>query len=134
MTKALGFSNEFIARDETMHCRFAINLNKELKYKLPESIVHEIFAEAVEIEIEFITEALPCRLIGMNADLMSEYIKYTANYWLIEFGYNPLYPNAENHFDFMILNNIEGKSNFFEKDTSEYRKIRSGNLNELDSF
>ena len=133
MTKALGVSNQFIARDETLHCNNAIDIYNLLEYKLPEEIVHEIFAEAVEIEIEFITEALPCRLIGMNSDLMTEYIKYTSNYWLQKLGYGLLYPEAtKDPFDFMVLNQIEGKSNFFETLTTEYSNVKEGTLTEVD--
>ncbi len=122
MVKALGFSNEFIARDENLHCNFAIALYNELIYKLPESTVHEIFMEAVEIEKEFIIESLPCRLIGMNSDLMIEYIKFVANHWIRKLGYNELYAGASNPFPFMVMNDLDGKANFFEINVSNYQK------------
>ncbi len=125
MIKALGQSNEFIARDEANHCLTAMLIYGHLVNKLPQSTVHEIFSDAVEIETEFINESLPCKLIGMNSDLMTIYIKFVANYWLVKFGYDELYPNIDNPFDFMVLNDLDGKSNFFEKPPSEYSKAYS---------
>jgi ribonucleoside-diphosphate reductase beta chain len=126
MEQALGLSNEFIARDEGLHCNFAIDLYDHLERKLPQETVHSIIAEAVEIETEFIVESIPCRLIGMNSDLMTQHVKYVANYWLMKMGYEPLYKEAmETPFDFMILNDLDGKTNFFEKFASEYQKSYS---------
>lgn len=125
MVKALGHSNEFIARDEATHCHTAILMYNLLVNKLDQERIHEIFREAVEIEAEFINEAIPCRLIGMNSDLMTEYIKFVANYWLARFGCAELYPNVSNPFDFMVMNELDGKSNFFEKRPSEYTKSHS---------
>ena len=124
MTKALGKSNELIARDEGMHTVFGIMLYKELKTKCTQETVHAIFKEAVEIEKEFICESLPCRLIGMNSDLMYQYIKFVADDLIVQLGYPKLY-NVKNPFTFMNLNNIQGKTNFFEARVTEYQKAHS---------
>ncbi len=121
MVKSLGHSNELIARDEGMHCNFAILLYKHLKNKLSTEKIHSIFKEAVEIESEFITVSLPCKLIGMNSDSMIQYIKYVADYWVTKFGHPKIY-NVENPFNFMDTISLDGKSNFFEKRVSEYSK------------
>lgn len=123
MTKTLGHSNELIARDEALHCNFAIALYKHLEHKLSKEQVHKIFKEAVTIEREFIVESLPCRLIGMNSDLMTQYIKYVADYWSLKLGLGKIY-SVENPFNFMDLNNLDGKSNFFEKRVSDYGKAK----------
>jgi ribonucleotide reductase beta subunit family protein with ferritin-like domain len=115
----LTFSNELISRDEGMHCDFAILLYGMLNNKLDESIVHQLFKEAVEIEKEFIIEAIPCNLIGMNADMMKEYIEYVCDRLLKQLNYKVIY-NSKNPFDFMELISLEGKTNFFEKRVSEY--------------
>ncbi len=121
MINALAPSNEFIARDEGLHARFGVMMYvSHIKNKLSEETIHNIFKEAVEIEIEFIIESLPCRLIGMNNDLMTKYIKYVADYWLQKLKLNKIY-NEENPFDFMIPNDLDGKTNFFEKGVSEYQ-------------
>lgn len=125
-------SNEFIARDEGMHCSFAVLLYSHLKYtKLSEEKIHAIFAEAVEIETEFICESLPCKLIGMNSDAMTQYIQYVADFWLVKLGYNKLY-NVENPFDFMNMISLQQKTNFFEAKVSEYSLssvMNQGNYN-----
>lgn len=121
MVKALGTSNELIARDESLHCRFGITLYKHLKGKLSKETIHKIFREAVSIEKEFITESLPCKLIGMNSSLMTKYIKYVADYWVSRLGYPKIY-DAENPFSFMDMNGIDGKTNFFEKRVTEYSR------------
>ena len=115
----LTFSNELISRDEALHTEFAILLYSKLKYKLNEEKVFSIVAEAVHIEKEFITEALPVRLIGMNSNLMAQYIEFVADRLLIQLGYNKLY-NSANPFDFMEMISLEGKGNFFEKRISDY--------------
>jgi len=115
----LTFSNELISRDEALHTEFAILLYSKLKYKLSEEKVFSIVAEAVHIEKEFITEALPVRLIGMNSNLMAQYIEFVADRLLIQLGYNKLY-NSVNPFDFMEMISLEGKGNFFEKRISDY--------------
>ncbi|MNL57178.1 Ribonucleoside-diphosphate reductase subunit beta [compost metagenome] len=110
----LTFSNELISRDEGSHCEFACLLYGMLKNKLSEEQVQGIIKDAVEIEKEFVTDALPVALIGMNAKLMSQYIEFVADRWLQELGYSKVY-NATNPFDFMELISLQGKTNFFEK-------------------
>ena len=113
-------SNEFIARDEGLHTQFGMLLYKMHNELLDIKYVHSIISEAVEIEIEFITESLPVKLIGMNNDLMSQYIKYVADWILINLGYNKLY-DVLNPFCFMDNIGIESKSNFFDERTSTYQ-------------
>jgi len=115
----LTFSNELISRDEALHTEFAILLYKKLVHPLPASLVHEIIREAVKIEQEFICEALPCRLIGMNAPQMAKYIEFVADRLALQLGYTSIY-GGTNPFDFMELISIEGKTNFFEKRVGEY--------------
>ena len=117
----LTFSNELISRDEGLHTDFACLMYSHLKNKLPEERILQIVCEAVEIEIEFLTDALPCNLIGMNHDLMAQYIKYVADRLLIELGCAKKY-NVENPFDFMENISLDGKTNFFEKRVGEYQK------------
>ncbi len=118
----LGFSNELISRDEGLHCDFACLLyNNHLVNKLSKDDVLEIILDAVEIEKEFILEALPVKLIGMNSDLMSQYIEFVADRLLLELGNDKVF-NVTNPFDFMDMLSIQGKSNFFEKRVSEYQK------------
>lgn len=118
----LSFSNELISRDEGLHCDFACHLySKHIVNKLPESRVVEIISNAVEIEKEFITDALPVKLIGMNADLMSQYIEFCADRLLVELGCQRIY-NSANPFDFMEMISLQGKTNFFEKRVGEYQK------------
>ena len=115
----LTFSNELISRDEALHCEFAILLYSKLQKKIDKTRIHEIIKEAVDIEIEFICDALPCRLIGMNSDLMTQYIKFVADRLAVQLGYKKIY-NVINPFDFMELISLEGKTNFFERTVSEY--------------
>ncbi|KUG07024.1 ribonucleoside-diphosphate reductase [Solirubrum puertoriconensis] len=118
----LTFSNELISRDEGLHCDFACLLyEKYLVNKLPEARVHEIIRDAVSIEQEFVTDALPVNLIGMNAQLMSQYIEFVADRLLVALGYRKIY-NATNPFDFMEMISLQGKTNFFEKRVGEYQK------------
>jgi len=118
----LGFSNELISRDEGLHCDFACLLyNNHLVNKLSSEEIREIILDAVEIEKEFILEALPVKLIGMNSDLMSQYIEFVADRLLLELGNDKVF-NVTNPFDFMDMLSIQGKSNFFEKRVSEYQK------------
>jgi ribonucleoside-diphosphate reductase beta chain len=118
----LTFSNELISRDEGLHADFACLLyTKHLKHQLPKEKVQEIISHAVEIEKEFITESLPVNLIGMNAELMKQYIEFVADRLLIELGNDKIY-NASNPFDFMELISLQGKTNFFEKRVAEYQK------------
>lgn len=115
----LTFSNELISRDEGMHCDFSCLLYKRLSFKVPTSRVHEIISGAVDGEVEFITGALPVGLIGMNADLMIQYIKFTADRVLTALGVPMLY-NVANPFEWMVLMDLSGKTNFFEKRVGEY--------------
>lgn len=118
----LSFSNELISRDEGLHCDFACLLYaKYLNNKLSEARVREIIMDAVAIEQEFITDALPVALIGMNAKLMSQYIEFVADRLLMSLGYDKIY-NATNPFDFMEMISLQGKTNFFEKRVSDYQK------------
>ncbi len=118
----LSFSNELISRDEGLHCDFACLLyNKHVVNKLPVEKVREIIVDAVEIEKEFILDALPVKLIGMNSDLMSQYIEFVADRLLAELGCEKVY-NVTNPFDFMEMISIQGKTNFFEKRVGEYQK------------
>jgi ribonucleoside-diphosphate reductase subunit M2 len=115
----LTFSNELISRDEALHTEFAILLYRQLLYPLEEKVIHAVVREAVQIEKEFICEALPCRLISMNSRLMSQYIEFIADRLIIQLGYRPIY-KVNNPFDFMELISMEGKTNFFEKRVGEY--------------
>ncbi|MBL7756089.1 MAG: ribonucleotide-diphosphate reductase subunit beta [Chitinophagaceae bacterium] len=117
----LTFSNELISRDEGLHCEFACVLYNMLTNKLTQEQVYSIIGNAVEIEKEFITDALPVKLIGMNADLMQQYIEFVADRWLAELGYPKMF-NATNPFDFMEMISLEGKTNFFEKRVGDYQK------------
>jgi ribonucleoside-diphosphate reductase beta chain len=118
----LAFSNELISRDEGLHCLFACLLYKNyVVNKLSEERVKEIICEAVEIEKEFVSDSLPVSLIGMNANLMSKYIEYVADYWLMELGYTKVY-GTECPFDFMEMMSLKNKTNFFEKKVSDYQK------------
>ena len=115
----LTFSNELIARDEALHTEFAVLLYKKLLKPLSVTVIEQIVKEAVLIEQEFICEALPCRLIAMNATLMAQYIEFMADRLLVQLGYEKIY-NSGNPFDFMEMISIEGKTNFFEKRVGEY--------------
>jgi len=115
----LTFSNELISRDEALHTEFAILLYGKLKKKINKNRLYEIIKEAVDIEIEFICDALPCRLIGMNSELMTQYIKYVADRLCLQLGYDKIY-NVSNPFSFMELISLESKVNFFEKRVSDY--------------
>jgi len=118
----LAFSNELISRDEGLHCDFACLLyNNHVVNKLSKEKVQKIIVDAVEIEKEFILEALPVRLIGMNSELMAQYIEFVADRLLQELGNDKIY-NVSNPFDFMEMISIQGKTNFFEKRVAEYQK------------
>lgn len=118
----LAFSNELISRDEGMHCDFACLIyNDHLQNKLPVETVTKIITDAVAIEKEFVTDALPVNLIGMNADLMCQYIEFVADRLLVELNCPKVF-NAKNPFDFMELISLQGKTNFFEKRVGEYQK------------
>ena len=129
----LTFSNELISRDEALHTEFAILLYNKTQKRYPKQKVHDIIKEAVEIEKEFICEALPCKLIGMNSKLMSQYIEFVADRLSLQLGYEKIY-NSSNPFDFMEMISVEGKTNFFEKRVSEYalsEKTRTDDIFEL---
>jgi ribonucleoside-diphosphate reductase subunit M2 len=129
----LTFSNELISRDEALHCEFAILLYSKLIKKMDKNRIHDIIKEAVEIEIEFICEALPCRLIGMNSQLMTQYIKFVADRLSVQLGYKKIY-NVINPFDFMELISLENKCNFFERKLSEYALADKTQSNEDFAF
>lgn len=126
----LTFSNELISRDEGLHTDFACLLFNLLENKLPVETVTKIITEAVTIEQEFLCEALPVALIGMNADLMRRYIEFVADRLLVALGCPKVY-KVENPFDFMDLISLQGKTNFFEKRVGEYQK--SGVMNGKDA-
>jgi len=118
----LTFSNELISRDEGLHCDFAVHLhNHHLINQVPKERIKEIIVDALNIEREFITEALPVRLIGMNADLMVKYLEFVTDRLLQELGCEKVY-NSGNPFDFMEMISLEGKTNFFEKRVGDYQK------------
>lgn len=119
LLNGLTFSNELISRDEALHAEFAVLLYSKLKNKLSPTAFYKVIQEAVDIEIQFICGALPCRLIGMNSDLMSQYIKFVADRLCVQMGYSKLY-NAVNSFSYMELISLEQKSNFFEAKVSSY--------------
>ncbi|MGI4864668.1 MAG: ribonucleoside-diphosphate reductase small subunit [Janthinobacterium lividum] len=132
----LTFSNELISRDEGLHCDFACLLYSYLNNKLPEERVQAIIRDAVTIEQEFVTEALPVSLIGMNAKTMSQYIEFVADRLLVSLGCAQIY-NTTNPFDFMEMISVQGKTNFFEKRVAEYQKAgvmteRADNMFSLD--
>lgn len=128
----LSFSNELISRDEGLHCDFACLLYTEhLEHQLPKEKVREIIVDAVEIEKEFILDALPVKLIGMNSDLMAQYIEFVADRLLMELGNEKVY-NASNPFDFMEMISLQGKTNFFEKRVAEYQKAGVANTSSSD--
>lgn len=120
MLHGLTLSNEFISRDEALHVEFAVLLYHKLIHKLDKDTFYKIMTEAVEIEKEFILEAIPCRLIGMNSALMSQYIEFVSNRLCLQLGYDKLFPNATNPFDFMELISLNDKVNFFEKTNTQY--------------
>ncbi len=118
----LTFSNELISRDEGMHCDFAVHVhNNHLVNKVPKNRIREILVDALNIEREFITESLPVRLIGMNANLMTQYLEFVTDRLLVQLEVEKEY-HVENPFDFMEIISIEGKTNFFEKKVAEYQK------------
>ena len=117
----LTFSNELISRDEGLHCSFACQLYAKLQRKPSEQEIHKLVGEAVEVEKDFVCEALPVSLIGMNAKLMSQYIEFVADRLLRDLGCRPLY-GSKNPFDWMDMISLEGKTNFFEKRVGEYQK------------
>jgi ribonucleoside-diphosphate reductase beta chain len=130
----LTFSNELISRDEGLHTDFACMLyNNYITNKPSEATVKELIMEAVEFEKEFITEALPVSLIGMNSKMMKQYIEFVADRLVTEIGYSPIY-GATNPFDWMELISLTGKTNFFEKRVSEYQKAGVMTKEKSDNF
>jgi ribonucleotide reductase beta subunit family protein with ferritin-like domain len=115
----LTLSNEFISRDEALHTEFAILLYSKLNNKVSKARATEIIRDATEIEKSFITDSLPCRLIGMNAKLMTQYVEFVADRLCVQLGYDKIY-GSHNPFDFMELISVETKTNFFERTNSEY--------------
>lgn len=122
----LTLSNEWISSDEGMHTDFATVLYNMIsdENRVPEEIVHTMFDEAVNIELEFITESIPCAMIGMNSKLMGQYIKFVADSLIMQLGYNELY-KVSNPFEFMELISLQGKTNFFESKNSSYNKANA---------
>ena len=129
----LTFSNELISRDEALHCEFAVLLYSHLQKKTNKPRVYEIIKEAVEIEQEFICEALPCRMIGMNAQLMNQYIQFVADRLSVQLGYDKIY-NVANPFSFMELISLQSKTNFFEKTVSDYSLANKSGSTEAFDF
>jgi len=129
----LTFSNELISRDEALHTEFAVLLYNKLENRLENQKIEEIIINAVEIEKEFICEALPCNLIGMNSKLMSQYIEFVADRLAVQLGNNKIY-NSSNPFDFMEMISIEGKTNFFERRVGEYAMAKKDNDGGNDAF
>jgi ribonucleoside-diphosphate reductase beta chain len=130
----LTFSNELISRDEGMHCDFACHLyNNHIEKKLTDKKIKEIICGALEIEKEFILEALPVRLIGMNADLMKQYLEFVTDRLLMSLGVSKVY-NSTNPFDFMENIAIQGKTNFFEKRVAEYQKAGVNNNSSIEDL
>lgn len=117
----LTLSNEFISRDEALHYDFGVAMYKHLKHKLSEKEVKQIITEAVETELDFVIDAIPCRLIGMNAEMMQQYIKFVADCAFVDLGYSKHY-HVENPFPWMELIGLQGKTNFFEQFPSQYQR------------
>jgi len=129
----LTFSNELISRDEALHTEFAVLLYSKLNKPLKRSKLLEIITEAVDLESEFITSALPCKLIGMNEKLMKQYIEYVADRLIVQLGYQKHY-NQSNPFDFMEMISMEGKTNFFERRVGEYALASKEHSDNIFSF
>ena len=124
----LTFSNELISRDEALHCEFAVLLYSKLQKKMDKNRIYEIVKEAVEIETEFICQALPCRLIGMNSEMMTQYIQFVADRLCVQLGYKKIY-NVINPFDWMEMISLEGKTNMFERRIGDYDLANKSNTN-----
>ena len=121
----LAFSNELISRDEALHVEFAVLLYSTISGRVQEAVVHEMFQDAVAVEKNFITESIPCAMLGMNAKLMNTYIEFVADRLMIQLGYNRIF-NAHNPFPFMERISIQNRTNFFESRVSEYAKANVG--------
>ena len=132
----LTFSNELISRDEALHTEFAVLLYNKLEKKLSKKKIKEIISEAVEIEKEFICDALPCRLIGMNSNMMGQYVEFMGDRLAVQLGNEKIY-NVSNPFDFMEMISLESKTNFFESRVSDYALATKSGKNdafEMSSF
>ena len=123
----LTSSNELISRDEGLHTDFAVLMYNKLLKRLPQETIYDIIEEAVKIEKEFIIDSIPCKLIGMNSKMMSQYIEFVADRLLSQLGYKKLF-NSKNPFDFMEMISLEGKTNFFEKRVMDYSKANVGKV------
>ncbi len=132
--RGLTKSNDFISRDEGLHVDFAVEIHKLLKNKAQYSMAKKIIIDAVELSVEFITEALPCNLIGMNASSMIEYIKFVANRLTKQFGYDEIFPEAKQPFAFMDRIALINKSNFFEDKSPDYNKSGVQEDNDEDAY
>jgi ribonucleoside-diphosphate reductase subunit M2 len=128
----LTFSNELISRDEGLHTQFAVSLFHTLENKVSAETIHQIIKQAVELEKEFICDALPCSLIGMNSKMMSQYIEFVADRLAVQLGAPKIF-GAQNSFDFMDLISLEGKTNFFEKKVSDYSRVSTADPIRLDA-
>jgi ribonucleotide reductase beta subunit family protein with ferritin-like domain len=117
----LSFSNELISRDEALHVEFAVLLYSMINNKLPQKMVHDMFKDALDVEYNFIIDSIPCAMLGMNADLMTEYIKFVADRLLLQLGYEKIW-NSINPFPFMERSNLECRTNFFDSRVAEYSK------------
>jgi ribonucleotide reductase beta subunit family protein with ferritin-like domain len=117
----LTFSNELISRDEALHVEFAVLLYSMINNKVSQKIVHDMFKDALDVEYNFIIDSIPCAMLGMNADLMTEYIKFVADRLLLQLGYEKIW-NSINPFPFMERSNLECRTNFFESRVAEYSK------------
>ena len=133
LMSGLTVSNEFISRDEALHVEMAVLIYKHIQNKLDTETIHKIISEAVQLEKEFIIESIHCAMIGMNADLMSQYIEYVADRLLVQLGYEKIY-NTANPFGFMELISMENKTNFFEERVSSYSKAGVGRSREDMTF
>jgi ribonucleoside-diphosphate reductase beta chain len=136
LMQGLSFSNELISRDEAMHVEFAVLLYSKIENRLPQTTVHQIVKEAVEVEKVFINDSIPCSMLGMNANLMCLYIEFVADRLLTQLNYDKIW-NSANPFPFMERISIESKSNFFESRVSQYSKANVGsnqNHSELRKF
>ena len=131
---ALTFSNELISRDESLHTEFAVLIFSYIENKPKESEVHDMFKEAVDIEIEFITQAIPCNLLGLNSDLMSQYIQFVADRLLTQLGYSKIWNINKCPLDFMERISLDNKTNFFDNRVSDYSKASIQNKKETLTF
>jgi len=129
----LSFSNELISRDEGLHCDFACLLYSMLDHKLEEATVREIIVNAVECERDFVMDALPFRLIGMNSEHMCQYVEFCADRLLVALGYSKFF-HASNPFEWMEMISLQGKTNFFEKRVGEYSKAKVGSKGTVDEI